>query len=108
MARKLVSITLDNRKTYVGYVTDAPNLDPQDSFVRLIPFLSGYRDHDTLELKFTTSYDRLYDLQIDPSDCSVTVPILQIRMVSFFHEQLYDKFAIETDQPADAAMPAAG
>jgi hypothetical protein len=69
VAERLISITLDNRKTYVGYVTDAPNLDPQDSFVRLIPLFSGYRDHETLELKFTTSYDRLYDLQVDPSDC---------------------------------------
>jgi hypothetical protein len=109
-AEKLVSLTLDNRKTYVAYVLDAPNLDPQDSFVMLAPLLSGYRDKDTLELKFTTRYSNLYTDEVDPADFSVTVPIARVTTVSFFQEQLYERFSIETTEavrsPANASVDA--
>jgi hypothetical protein len=58
-----VSISLDNRKVYVGYVWRLAPLDPHradDYAVRLLPVRSGYRDEKTLELHFTTRYTEVY------------------------------------------------
>lgn len=76
----------------------------------LAPLLSGYRDKDTLELKFTTRYSNLYTDEVDPADFSVTVPIARVTTVSFFQEQLYERFSIETTEavrsPANASVDA--
>jgi hypothetical protein len=56
----LVSVTLDNRKVYVGFVITAPNLQSTDQYVQLLPVLSGYRDGNDLRLKFTTNYAQVY------------------------------------------------
>ena len=53
---KLILITLDNRKVYVGYVLNAPNLERESVHVGLVPLLSGYRDHTTLEIHFNVDY----------------------------------------------------
>jgi hypothetical protein len=53
---RMVSVTLSNRKVYIGYVLRAPNLRPEDQFVGLLPVVSGYRDKDTLRLIVTTNY----------------------------------------------------
>lgn len=58
-----VSVSLDNRKVYVGYVWGLAPLDPHrvgDYAVRLLPIRSGYRDEKTLELHFTTRYTEVY------------------------------------------------
>jgi hypothetical protein len=46
---RLISLTLDSRKWYVGWVVESPNLDPREQYFRLLPFISGYRDKDALE-----------------------------------------------------------
>lgn len=52
----LISLTLDTRKWYVGYVVETPSLDPKDQFFSIIPIFSGYRDSDTLEARRLTEY----------------------------------------------------
>lgn len=52
----LVSVTLDTRKWYVGYVVETPSLDPKDQFFSIIPIFSGYRDTSTLEACRLTEY----------------------------------------------------
>lgn len=52
----LISLTLDTRKWYVGYVVETPSLDPKDQFFSIIPIFSGYRDGDTLEARRLTEY----------------------------------------------------
>jgi len=39
-----VSVTLSNRKVYVGYVAEPPSDSPHDSYFALLLLLSGYRD----------------------------------------------------------------
>jgi hypothetical protein len=52
----LISVTLDTRKWYVGYVVETPSLDPKDQFFSIIPIFSGYRNSDTLEARRLTEY----------------------------------------------------
>lgn len=88
-----VMITLKSRKVYIGAVISAPNLAPTDSFVSLIPFLSGYRDATTLELKLTTNY---MGREADLSNFEVVVPIAEISTLAYFDHTLYEKFDVES------------
>ncbi len=91
-----VSITLDNRKVYIGFILDAPNLSSSDSHLAVLPLLSGYRDSDTLELRFTTNYVRAaVETETDLSSFQVTVPTAAIKVVSFFDERAYPHFFVE-------------
>src|SRR6266567_7031883 len=55
-----VSLTMKNRKVYVGLVMRAPGLQ-EPSYVRLLPTVSGYREERTLRLVFSTPYEHVYE-----------------------------------------------
>jgi hypothetical protein len=55
--RRMISVTLKNRKIYVGYVKSAPSLDPCEIYFRVYPVFSGYRDKDNLRFERTTDYE---------------------------------------------------
>ena len=85
----LVSVTLDNRKVYVGFVITAPNLQSTEQYVQLLPVLSGYRDSNDLRLKFTTNYAQVYPDAyrsggMDPSDFIVIFPTASIRTANLY------------------------
>src|SRR5215212_370088 len=89
-----VSVSLDNRKVYVGYVWRLAPLDPHrvgDYAVRLLPIRSGYRDEKTLELHFTTRYTEVYrrigtgELQgVKREDFLVVLPVKNIVSANLF------------------------
>ena len=104
-----ISLTLDNRKVYIGLVTGAPNLEPHDAFVSITPFFSGYRDANTLELILTVPYLHVYDDQgLDPAAFRVTIPVAGIRSASLFDHTAYPAFVIEaaTSQHPPGSAPA--
>lgn len=109
---RTVSVTLSNRKVYIGLVVDAPNLESHDAYVSIIPFFSGHRDKDTLDLDLTVAYIDVYESGVLlPEDCKVTLPITGIAMVGFFDHTATDAFTVirrphdeeDTDPPAPAA-----
>lgn len=110
---RMVSIVLDNRKVYIGSVAAAPNLEAHDVFVSLTPIFSGYRHKDTLDLVLTVDYLRVYEReQLDPDQFTVTLPIQQIRIASFFDHTVYPSFLIaspegptDEDELAEADSP---
>jgi hypothetical protein len=58
---KPISITLDNRKVYIGLIYDS--LEPgRDANLTILPLYSGYRDKDTLEMNMTRKYTSVDDL----------------------------------------------
>jgi hypothetical protein len=69
----LVSVTLENRKVYVGWPTSTgvPLLrerKPEEKDqLSLLPALSGYRDEITHKVKFTTQYWEVYEKVSDPN-----------------------------------------
>lgn len=90
-----VSITLDNRKVYIGFIAGAPNLEPHDCYVALIPFLSGHRDSTTLDLRLTVDYLRVYEQAgLDPQDFVLVLPVSNIRSISYFDHAVYPMFEI--------------
>ena len=61
-SKTLLQLTLSDGKFYVGQIKSlAPNPLAPNSFVRVLPQVSGYRDKDTKEMIFTTFYEEVYD-----------------------------------------------
>ncbi len=57
----LVSVTMENRKVYIGWPVYSPDLRHETNDFRLLPALSGYREEEDLSLRFTTQYLDAYD-----------------------------------------------
>tara|TARA_R110001592_G_scaffold65634_5_gene201249 strand:- start:6751 stop:7341 length:591 start_codon:yes stop_codon:yes gene_type:complete len=86
---QLVMLTMNDRKVYVGYLISMgePNENEgPDQEITLKPRLSGYRDKDTLTVKFTTFYG--------DSDPELFLVLRQECIVSatLFKEELFNHF----------------
>ena len=102
--KRLISVTLDSRKWYVGWVAESPNLDPLEQYFRLLPFMSGYRDKDALETRRTVYYDAvLKDPTLDPNEFVITLPLKDVKIAGFFNDQIYDEYFAEPS--AETAPP---
>ena len=99
---RLISLTLDSRKWYVGWVAESPNLDPQEQYFRLLPFISGYRDKDSLETRQTVYYEAvLRDPAFDRNEFVVTLPLKDVKILGLFNDEVYDEyFAAPPDEPS--------
>ncbi len=98
--KRLISLTLDSRKWYVGWVVESPNLDPHEQYFRLLPFISGYRDKDTLEARRTVYYEAvLRDTAIDRTEFVITLPLKDVKIAGFFNDEIYDEYFSEADPP---------
>lgn len=82
-------LTLDNRKTYVGFVVEAPNLQSADVYVQILPLLSGYRDPSDLRLRFTYNYSQVYgDGKANPQDFVIILRAENIRTAGFYDPKI--------------------
>lgn len=58
---ELVQITLASRKVYIGLITLVSDFkSPETKFIKVCPFLSGFRDSDTLIMYITNNYFENY------------------------------------------------
>jgi len=99
----LLLVTLDSRKSYVGWPADTFNFSQPDTtkkHLRILPLLSGYRDADTMRLVVTTDY--LAALTNSPMDrgewqnLKVVIPVDKITTLQEFDLDLYDLFQQKT------------
>lgn len=89
---RMVSLTLKNRKVYVGLVARTPPiLEGKSTDIRLLPVISGYREDKTLDWIATTTYDPIYSKIIDGeitdlvlSDFEVVIPTGEIVTANLF------------------------
>jgi hypothetical protein len=97
---KLVSVTLKNRKVYVGLVTRT--LDPMydRKYIQLLPIKSGYRDSNTHELTLVVDYADVYAKIIRQEvkvaggirDFEIVIPVSEIQSVNLFDAEAYALF----------------
>jgi hypothetical protein len=99
---EFVSITLDSRKCYIGIIFDVFVEDSQIDSIALVPFYSGYRQSEDLELKINRSYEGLYEeegLFGENPDFSklnyfrVVIPRREIISCSLFSPSVFDSLA---------------
>jgi hypothetical protein len=85
-------LTLDNRKVYVGFVTESPNLEKENRYLVLLPVVSGYRNNDDLTVTFTTDYISLWrGGNVPPESFLTVIPVKAIKMASVFDLAIYDR-----------------
>lgn len=97
---KLIFVTLKSRKVYIGYVA-APRMEHHDTqHLALIPYISGYRDKDTLRYHEQHRYFELYlNTNITPESTPLNImhfrhviPMDQVESVSLFDTATYKSF----------------
>ena len=97
-----VSLTMKNRKVYVGLVMAPPALE-EPSYVSLLPTLSGYRDGQTLQLRFTTPYEHVYEdlekrqteneeLTIEIESFVIILPLGNVESANQFDDDAYAQY----------------
>jgi hypothetical protein len=98
---KLVSVVLNSRKVYIGFVTASFDPVNERDYIQLLPLQSGYRDKETLQLKITTDYSTVYDriveqdenfTRIQTSDFIVVLPVSEITSINLFDQEAYRLF----------------
>jgi len=100
----LLSVTLDNRKWYVGWIIESPSLLPEERYFRMLPYMSGYRDSNTLETFRTVFYeDVLNTPEIDKDELVLTLPLDAIKIAGRFNENVYNEYFAEPEEDEAAA-----
>lgn len=98
-----IQITVDDGKVYVGWpVHIAARLSGSDSFVKILPLSSGYREEATKKVTFTTFYEDVYERlaatastdepSYSPDDFVKVIPISRIVVAGKFHPEAYKVF----------------
>lgn len=95
--KKLVLISLDNDKFYIGWVKELP-IPSQSNYLRIIPALSGFRDHQK-KLEFTSHYLSAYaefisdgkGMDLSDLETDVIISICDIVSISFYDQDIFDK-----------------
>lgn len=96
----LIFVTLKSRKVYIGYVA-APRIEHSHTqHLAIIPFISGYRDKDTLRYHEQHLYYQLYlskNITADSVGLNLqhfrhVIPMDQVEAVSLFDTSTYKTF----------------
>lgn len=90
-----VSLTLNSRKWYVGYVSRAPSLSPREAYVSISPVLSGFRSPETLEVEVTTDYVPALESEVGSRNFAVIIPLATIVSAAFFDDEIFIRFTGE-------------
>lgn len=98
---RMVSVTLESGKVYIGFVTGVPlNMVSADSYIQIGPNMSGYRDQETKKLVITTFYEEVM-LQLreenrppwlEEDDFKKVIPVRCIEVAGFFDPEAYLEF----------------
>lgn len=96
----LIFVTLKSRKVYIGYVA-APRIEHSHTqHLAIIPYISGYRDKDTLRYHEQHRYYELYlakGITADSEGLNLqhfrhVIPMDQVEAVSLFDTGTYLSF----------------
>ncbi len=91
-----ISLTIANRKVYIGFPLESPDPHAAGKSISLMPLISGYRDKDTLKLVLTTDYIPIYDKAKTASqkydEFRLVIPVDQVVSIGFFDFVAYKQF----------------
>jgi hypothetical protein len=88
-----VSVTLSNRKVYIGYVFEPPGDSPHDHSLTLMLLLSGYRDDVSMKFVESINYaDRtvLAETRAASQIFTTTISLNDIVSASMFDQAVYE------------------
>lgn len=95
-SQSMVSITLKNRKVYIGNIFRTPDPKRDTTHVELAPIYSGYRTSEELKLVITENYEAAYTNEehhsFEPQNFIITINTSEILTASMFNKSAYDYF----------------
>jgi len=100
-AQKDVLVTMTNGKVYLGLMASSFVPDQRDQTITLLPIWSGFRDNGSQKITFTTDYESVYaKMELDYpgdheqriEDFRMTIPIRELRTVTFFSKDLHRQY----------------
>ena len=116
----LIQVTLKNDKVYVGFCEEIP-IPKKTNYLKLSPYLSGYRHKDTKQLTITTDYEKVVDEfiseikettgeDVDKITLNTDVIIKQdeILTATIYEQKVFDKFnkpQVEPEKPKRGRKP---
>lgn len=98
---KLVSLTLQSRKVYIGFVTASFDPANERKYIVLLPMYSGYREESTLDLVIQTNYAPVYADIIEQDnraalkgigDFRLVIPVGEVQSLNLFDPAAYTLF----------------
>lgn len=95
---KLLMITTKSNKVYIGYVNKIS--EPiGETYITIIPNLSGFRNKDNLKLEITTKYTDVIQKYVEENRADelddklgVILPVSEILVVSKFNIEIFESF----------------
>lgn len=99
----LYMFSMDDRKVYVGRVSDIGDLHEaggMDEDFEIVPTMSGYRDKDTLKVTYTTDYSAVVEemmLKGRAIGFEIVLSQKNIVSVSRFEDEIWNKFKARQD-----------
>lgn len=95
---RLLQITLDNDKFYIGWAKELP-IPSESNYVRITPAFSGYRN-EKKNLVFTTQYLTVYSSYVEEGkiksiyelNSDIVIKTDNILSANFFDGSMYEKF----------------
>ncbi|MFI8558983.1 hypothetical protein [Pseudomonas putida] len=94
----LYMFSMDDRKVYVGRVSDIGDLHEaggMDEDFKIVPTMSGYRDKDTLKVTYTTDYSAVVEEMMQKGRAigfEIVLSQKNITSVSRFEDEIWNKF----------------
>ncbi|MHC5225540.1 hypothetical protein [Ignatzschineria sp. LJL83] len=96
----LLFVTLKSRKVYIGVVDGVRFESGDTSDLVLVPFISGYREKETLTFYKEHDYSKIYNEMgmwsgngpLTIQQFRIVIPMGEIEALSLFHLDVYDKF----------------
>ena len=101
---KLLMITTKSNKVYIGQITKLS--EPiENTHLRILPSLSGYREKETQQLFITTNYTTIIEnasalgqTRVLDNKLGVIVPISEIVLISRFDHEIFGQFNSTPDE----------
>ncbi|MEQ1451454.1 hypothetical protein [Acinetobacter seifertii] len=101
---RLIMITLSDKKVYIGMVEPnmnlLKNLSENDSIFKFIPFYSGYRNKDTLDVELTTNYANRIQYS-NEDDLSILLDRNTITSIAPIDHKQFIKFVLNKTDKLD-------
>lgn len=94
---KPIAVTLESRKVSIGLVARTNEPDHDQGYITLLPYYSGYREHETLHLHITNRYDAVFKViddetsEINIEDLYIVLPLGKIVSAHIFNDAVYER-----------------
>ncbi len=89
---EMLSVSMQSRKFYIGYIDTPPGLDIDNTYFKMYPIRSGYRDPKDLTFVATTDYNQLQESEAGLGPAFIVLPFRDVISVNLFDPEVYRQY----------------